>query len=93
MNDIYPVDYKIFVEPDLDNITFKSLKEASSILFRRVIVNLIPLTGLGKESEVKEFFKNYMSKKDITKETIKMAIELMEINSRLRNVYFSSKNK
>jgi len=75
----------------LDNI--EALENLHPILFGRVIVSLIPLAGLGKEAEVKDFFKNYISKKDLDKDTIKMAVEMMEINSRLRNVYFSSTNK
>ncbi|MFX0162288.1 MAG: M1 family metallopeptidase [Candidatus Hodarchaeota archaeon] len=70
----------------LDNL--ETLEKLHPILFGRVIVSLIPLAGLGKETEVKDFFKNYMSN-----DTIKMVIEMMEINSRLRNVYFSSTNK
>jgi len=71
----------------------QALEKLHPILFGRVVVSLIPLAGLGKEAEVKDFFNDYMSKKDITKDTIKMVVELMEINSRLRNVYFSSTNK
>ena len=67
----------------LDNL--EALEKFHPRHFERVIVSLIPLGGLGKETEVKDFFKNYMSKKDLAKDTIKMALELMDINSKLIN--------
>ncbi|MFW9992091.1 MAG: M1 family metallopeptidase [Candidatus Odinarchaeota archaeon] len=53
-----------------------------------VIANLIPVAGIGKETEVKKFFENYLKnpEKESAKDTIKMALETLKINSRLRKI-------
>ncbi len=67
----------------LDNL--EKLEQLHSAHFERVIISLIPTSGLGKETTVKKFFGEYMKKTESAKDTIKMALELMEVNSRLRN--------
>lgn len=67
----------------LDN--FKELEQLHPVHFERAIISIIPVCGLGKEKEVKKFFEEYMKKKATAKETIKMALEKLEINSRLKN--------
>ncbi|MEM3587900.1 MAG: ERAP1-like C-terminal domain-containing protein, partial [Candidatus Jordarchaeaceae archaeon] len=67
----------------LDN--FKKLEQLHPVHFERVIDSIIPVSGLGKEEEVKKFFEEYMKKSDTAKDTIKMALEKLEVNSRLRN--------
>ncbi len=67
----------------LDNL--EKLEQLHSAHFERVIISLIPVCGLGKETEVKKFFEEYVEKYESAKDTIKMALELMEVNSRLRN--------
>lgn len=67
----------------LDNL--EKLEQLHPAHFERVIIGLIPVGGLGRETEVKKFFEQYLKKKESSKDTIKMALELMEVNSRLRN--------
>ncbi|WXG40557.1 MAG: M1 family metallopeptidase [Candidatus Freyarchaeum deiterrae] len=61
------------------------LEQLHPIHFERVIAGLIPICGLDKETEVKKFFEDYMKKKEAVKDTIKMTLEKLEVNSRLRN--------
>ncbi|MFB0560749.1 MAG: M1 family metallopeptidase [Candidatus Lokiarchaeia archaeon] len=63
----------------------EKLEQLHPAHFEGVIISLIPLSGLGKETEVKKFFEEYVKKNKSAKDTIMMALELMEVNSRLRN--------
>jgi tricorn protease interacting factor F2/3 len=67
----------------LDNL--KELEQLHPVHFERAIISIIPVCGLGKEKEVKKFFQEYMKKSEPAKDTIKMALEKLEVNSRLRN--------
>jgi tricorn protease interacting factor F2/3 len=67
----------------LDN--FKKLEQLHPVHFERAILSIIPVSGLGKETEVKEFFEDYMKKSETARDTIKMALEKLEVNSRLGN--------
>jgi tricorn protease interacting factor F2/3 len=53
--------------------------------FENIMAVLIPICGLGKEQEAKEFLEEYMTKNQEVKDTIKMSLERLEINSRLSN--------
>ncbi|MGD9076068.1 MAG: M1 family metallopeptidase [Desulfobacteraceae bacterium] len=53
--------------------------------FERVIAAVIPLCGLGREEEVASFFQDYMARKEKAKDVIKLSLERLEINSRMRN--------
>jgi len=52
--------------------------------FERVIASIVPLGGLGKEDEVRDFFKDYMAEKEKAKDVIKLSLERLAINSRMR---------
>ena len=52
--------------------------------FESVIAGVVGLSGLNRVEEVKTYFNSYMDKKDLAKDTIKMTLERMEINARLR---------
>jgi aminopeptidase N len=53
--------------------------------YERVIVGIIPVCGLGREDEVTAFFREYMRKKSMARDAIKLSLEKLEINSRMRN--------
>jgi len=40
--------------------------------------------GLGREDEVKGFFANYTTEKDLSRDVIRLSLEKLEINSRMR---------
>ncbi|MHA1754647.1 MAG: M1 family metallopeptidase [Candidatus Odinarchaeia archaeon] len=50
----------------------------------RVIISIVPIGGLGREKEVKEFLMNYILRNKSVKSSVKMALEMLKINSRLR---------
>jgi len=52
--------------------------------YERVIEAIVPLCGIGKGQQVKVFFEDYMRQKDKAKDVIKMSLESLEINSRMR---------
>ena len=53
--------------------------------YERVVAGLVPVSGLGREAEVKAFFEDYLAKKDTARDSISLSLERLEINSRLRN--------
>jgi tricorn protease interacting factor F2/3 len=53
--------------------------------YERVIAQIVPLCGIGREEEIKAFFHDYMSKKEKAKDVIKLSLERLEINSAMRN--------
>ena len=64
----------------------KELEKFHPVHYERVIAGIVPMGGLGKEEKVREFFKDYMSKKERAKDVIKLSLERLEINSRMRDV-------
>ncbi|MHA1804544.1 MAG: M1 family metallopeptidase [Promethearchaeota archaeon] len=61
------------------------LKKEGPLSYSRALVSLIPTAGLFHEKEVKEFLEAELKNKDPSSEdTIKMTMELLEINLNLR---------
>jgi ERAP1-like C-terminal domain len=50
----------------------------------RVIAALVPISGLGREEEVRSFFQEYMKKQVKMKDVVKLSLERLEIHSRMR---------
>jgi tricorn protease interacting factor F2/3 len=53
--------------------------------YERVIASIVPLCGLRYRDEVKAFFKGYMEKQEKAVDVIKLSLEKLEINYRMRN--------
>ncbi len=66
----------------LDNL--EKLEQLHPMQFESIIAGLIPICGLGKEPEVRQFLEKYVKKNETVKDTIKMALERLDVNSRLR---------
>jgi aminopeptidase N len=66
-----------------------NLEQFHPLHYERVIAGIIPVCGLGKEDEVMAFFKNYIKRKSIAKDTIKLSLEKLEINCRMRHSHTS----
>jgi len=62
-----------------------ALEQLHGSHYEQVIAGVVGLGGLDREEEVKEFFNTYMHEKALAKDAIKMTLERLEINSRLRN--------
>jgi aminopeptidase N len=54
------------------------------IHYERVIAAIVPVVGLGNEKEVKAFFNDYMARTDKAKDVIKLSLERLAINSKMR---------
>jgi len=61
-----------------------ALEQFHPVHYERVIEAIVPVCGLGKEEQVKAFFADYMRQKDKAKDVIKLSLEKLEINSRMR---------
>jgi len=60
------------------------LEQFHPILYERVIDAIVPVCGIGKEAQVSSFFDEYMRQKDKAKDVIRMSLERLKINSRMR---------
>jgi len=61
-----------------------ALEQFHPIHHERVIEAIVPVCGIGKEEEVKAFLEDYMRQKDKVRDVIKLSLEKLEINSRMR---------
>jgi tricorn protease interacting factor F2/3 len=62
----------------------KQIEQFHPMLYERVIAAIIPIAGLDREQEVKGFFEDYMQKTDKATDVIKLSLERLEINLRMR---------
>jgi len=63
----------------------QQIEQFHPMLYERVIAAIIPMAGLGRQQEVKGFFEDYMQKTDKATDVIKLSLERLEINLRMRN--------
>jgi len=54
------------------------------LLYERVIIGIVPVGGLDHEAEVRAFFETYVQQRPNLKDAVELALENLEINSRLR---------
>jgi tricorn protease interacting factor F2/3 len=69
----------------LDN--HKKLEKLPKSAYERAIEYLVPIGSLNKKSEIKQLLEERMKKTMIGRGTLKIALETLEINSRLKNRY------
>ncbi len=60
------------------------LERFHPIHYERVIGGIVPVGGIGKADEVKQFFNRYLERKPQAKGIIKLSLEKLEINLRMR---------
>ncbi len=60
------------------------LEKFHPMLYERVIAGIVPVCGINKEKDVKQFFNQYMQKNPHTKEVVKLSLERLEINVRMK---------
>jgi tricorn protease interacting factor F2/3 len=63
----------------------KQIEQFHPMLYERVIAAIIPTAGLDRKQEVKGFFEDYMQNTDKATDVIKLSLERLEINLRMRN--------
>ena len=61
-----------------------TLEQFHPIQYERIIEAIIPVCGIGKEKQVRAFFEAYMRQKTKAKDVIKMSLERLEVNSKMR---------
>ena len=62
------------------------LEQFHPLHYERVIASVIPVCALGKEDEANSFFNKYMARKGIAKDVIRMSLERLQVNSRIREL-------
>jgi tricorn protease interacting factor F2/3 len=55
------------------------------MLYERVIAAIVPTAGIKRSEEVKAFFADYLKKTDKAMDVIKLSLERLDINLRMRN--------
>jgi tricorn protease interacting factor F2/3 len=61
------------------------IEQFHPMLYERVVAAIVPAAGMDNPQEVQEFFEDYMQKTDTAKDVIKLSLERLEINLRMRN--------
>lgn len=63
----------------------QEIEKFHPLLYERVIASIVPVAGMKRADEVKAFFEDYMQKTDTAKDVIKLSLERLEINLRMRS--------
>jgi tricorn protease interacting factor F2/3 len=61
------------------------IEQFHPMLYERVVAAIVPVAGMDNPEAVKDFFEDYMQKTDTAKDVIKLSLERLEINLRMRN--------
>ncbi|MEE4262884.1 MAG: hypothetical protein V2I56_09345, partial [Desulfobacteraceae bacterium] len=62
----------------------EQIEKFHPLLYERVVASIVPTAGMDNPQEVKAFFEDYMQKTDKAKDVIKLSLEKLEINLRMR---------
>jgi tricorn protease interacting factor F2/3 len=76
--DAIPLMWEWFVS-NLDR-----LETFHPVHYERVIGAIVPLGGLEKQEEIKAFFEEYMQKKELARDVIRLSLERLAVNERIR---------
>ncbi|MBW1958355.1 MAG: M1 family metallopeptidase [Deltaproteobacteria bacterium] len=64
----------------------REIEKFHPLLYERVIASIVPVAGMERADEVKAFFEDYMQKTDTAKDVVKLSLERMDINLRMRSI-------
>ena len=62
------------------------LEHLHPLLYERIIAAIVPMAGLGRKKQVDDFFKDYLKQNKTSRDVIKLSLERLKINSRMRDV-------
>jgi tricorn protease interacting factor F2/3 len=62
----------------------EQIEQFHPMLYERVVAAIVPTAGMDNPQEVQEFFEDYMQKTDKATDVIKLSLEKLEINLRMR---------
>ncbi len=60
------------------------LEQFHPLHFERLIAAFVPLSGLGREEQVKDFLRAYTGEKALARDVIRLSLERLEVNSRMK---------
>jgi len=60
-----------------------TLEQLHPVHYERIIEAIVPTCGIGKEQQVRAFFEDYMRQRDKAEDVIELALEKLEVNSRM----------
>ena len=64
----------------------EQIEQFHPMLYERVVAAIVPMAGMGNPKAVKEFFEDYMQKTDKATDVIKLSLERLEVNLRMRKL-------
>jgi tricorn protease interacting factor F2/3 len=62
----------------------EQIEQFHPMMYERVVAAIVPVAGMDRQEEVKGFFDDYMQKTDKAKDVIKLSLERLQINLRMR---------
>ena len=62
----------------------EQIEQFHPMLYERVVAAIVPVAGMDNPQAVRDFFKDYMQKTDKAADVIKLSLERLEINLRMR---------
>ncbi|MGD9302059.1 MAG: M1 family metallopeptidase, partial [Desulfobacterales bacterium] len=62
----------------------EEIEQFHPMLYERVVAAIIPAAGMKRAGEVKNFFATYMKQKEKARDVIRLSLEKLEINLRMR---------
>jgi len=63
----------------------EEIEKFHPMLYERVVAAIIPVAGIARADEVNNFFADYMQEKEKARDVIKLSLERLEINLRMRS--------
>jgi len=63
----------------------EQIEQFHPMLYERVVAAIVPMAGMDNPQEVKDFLEDYMQKTDKATDVIKLSLERLEINLRMKN--------
>jgi tricorn protease interacting factor F2/3 len=60
------------------------IEQFHPMLYERVIAAIVPAAGIKRADEIKMFFNDYLKNYDKAKDVIKLSLERLKINLRMR---------
>ena len=61
------------------------IEQFHPMLYERVVAAIVPVAGMDNPDSVKQFFEDYKQKTEKAEDVIKLSLERLEINLRMRN--------
>jgi tricorn protease interacting factor F2/3 len=62
----------------------EQIEQFHPMLYERVVAAIIPSAGIERAAEVKIFFDDYLQQKEKARDVIRLSLERLEINLRMR---------